>query len=61
MSTLDQIVMMGVVWFSLLILSILAYIAVTGLLWRRGKSVEAMLVWVSLWLYLIALILWSKL
>jgi hypothetical protein len=50
-------VMMGVAWFSLLILSILAYLAVIGLLWSRGKSVEAMLVWVSLWLYLIALIL----
>ena len=57
MFAVAQMVMMGVAWFSLLILSILAYLAVIGLLWSRGKSVEAMLVWVSLWLYLIALIL----
>jgi hypothetical protein len=54
-------VMTGIAFFPLLILSILAFLAVTGLLWRRGKSVEAMLVWVSLWLYLIALILLFKL
>jgi type II secretory pathway pseudopilin PulG len=56
-----QMVMVGIAWFSLLILSILAYLAVIGLLWSRRKSVEATLVWVSLWLYLIALILLLKL
>ena len=60
MFPVDQIIYIGVVGSTLLILSILAYLVVTGLLWRRGKSVEAMLVWVSLWLYLIALILLSK-
>jgi hypothetical protein len=60
-SAVAQMVMTGIAFFPLLILSILAFLAVTGLLWRRGKSVEAMLVWVSLWLYLIALILLFKL
>jgi hypothetical protein len=53
--------MVGIALFPLLIISIVAFFAASGLLWRRGKSVEAMLVWISLWLYLIALILFFRL
>ena len=44
----------------LIILSILAFLGVVGSLWRKGKTIESMLVWVSMWLYLIALILLLK-
>jgi len=44
----------------LLILSVLAFLVVVAVLWRRGKTIEALLVWVSLLLYFIALILLLK-
>jgi len=53
--------MVVIAFFPLLIISIVAFFVVSGVLWRRGKSVEAMLVWISLWLYLIALILFFRL
>ena len=57
MSETTQQLMVNVAFFPLLVLSVLAFLATAGWLWKKGKSVEAMLVWVSLWLYLIALIL----
>jgi len=44
----------------LIALSFLAFIWVIAILWRRGKTVEALLVWNSLMLYVIALILLLK-
>jgi len=44
----------------LLIISILAFLIIAALLWKRGKTVEALLVWNSLLLYIIALILLLK-
>ena len=44
----------------LLILSFLAYIVVIAVLWKKGKNIEALLVWNSLMLYVIALILLLK-
>jgi hypothetical protein len=44
----------------LLILSLVVFLAVVILLWRRGKTVEALLVWNSMFLYIIAWILFLK-
>jgi hypothetical protein len=44
----------------LLIISIAAFLIASAMLWKKGKSVEAMLVWISLWLYLITLILFFR-
>jgi len=44
----------------ILIISIVAFLGVVVLLWRKGKTVESMLIWVSMWLYVIALILALK-
>jgi hypothetical protein len=44
----------------LIILSLVLFLGVVGFLWRKGKTIEALLVWVSMWLYLIALILLLK-
>jgi len=55
----QQVIMMPSV-ISIIILSIVAFLGVVGFLWRRGKTIEALLVWVSMWLYLIALILLLK-
>jgi len=41
----------------LLILSSLVFLLATVGLWRKGKTIEALLVWNSLLLYIIALIL----
>jgi hypothetical protein len=51
----------GIALIPLLIISIVAFLVASRTFWRRGKSVEAMLVWVSLWLYLITLILFFRL
>jgi len=55
----QQVIVMPSV-ISIIILSIVAFLGVVGFLWRRGKTTEALLVWVSMWLYLIALILLLK-
>ena len=44
----------------ILLLSLAVFLGVVVLLWRRGKTVESTLVWVSMWLYIIALILAFK-
>jgi len=58
-----ELVMMDIVFsfFILLIISIVAFIVAVAVLWRKGKTVEAMMVWMSLWLYLITLILFFRL
>jgi hypothetical protein len=55
-----QISMVNVGMLPLLILSFLAFIIVVAILWKRGKTIEALLVWNSLLLYVIALILLLK-
>jgi hypothetical protein len=47
---------MPLIW-SLLVLLFLPFIIITPVLWKRGKTIEALLVWNSLPLYIIALIL----
>ena len=44
----------------ILLLSLAVFLGVVVLLWRRGKTVESTLVWVSMWLFIIALILAFK-
>ena len=44
----------------LLILSFLAFFIVIAILWKKGKTIEALLVWNSLLLYVIALVLLLK-
>jgi len=55
-----QTSMVNVAIIPLLILSFLAFIVVIAILWKRGKTIEALLVWNSLLLYVIALILLLK-
>jgi len=55
-----QISMVNVGMLPLLILSFLVFIVVIAILWKRGKTIEALLVWNSLLLYVIALILLLK-
>jgi hypothetical protein len=50
---------MPLIW-SLLVLLFLPFIIITAVLWKKGKTVEALLVWNSLPLYIIALILLLK-
>jgi hypothetical protein len=52
--------MVMVALLPLLFLSFLAFLIGIVLLWRKGKTVEALLVWNSLFLYIIALILLLK-
>jgi hypothetical protein len=49
--------MSNVAYVPLLIISVIGFLVAAGWLWKKGKTIEAMLVWVSFWLYLIALIL----
>jgi hypothetical protein len=60
LSEVTQQVMGTVLYIPIIILSIAAFLGVLGFLWRRGKTVEALLVWLSMWLYVIALILLLK-
>lgn len=53
----QQVIMVQIAYVPLIIISLLAFLGVMGFLWRKGKSVEALLVWLSMWLYIIALIL----
>ena len=53
----QQQVMGSILYIPIIILSIVAFLGVLGFLWRKGKTIEALLVWLSMWLYLIALIL----
>ncbi|MBS7616089.1 hypothetical protein KEJ45_02675 [Candidatus Bathyarchaeota archaeon] len=53
----QQILFAAPAMIPLLIISFLAFIIVVAILWRKGKTVEALLVWNSLMLYIIALIL----
>jgi hypothetical protein len=55
-----QTEMMVISYPALLILSLLAFVIMSVVLWRRGKTVEALLVWNSMFLYIIALILLLK-
>ncbi|UCF59262.1 MAG: hypothetical protein JSV15_02290 [Candidatus Bathyarchaeota archaeon] len=55
-----QISMANVAMIPLLILSFLAFLIVIAILWKRGKTIEALLAWNSLLLYVIALILLLK-
>jgi hypothetical protein len=41
-------------------ISVIVFLGVVVFLWRRGKTVESLLVWVSMWLFLITLILALK-
>jgi hypothetical protein len=47
----------SILYIPIIILSIVAFLGVLGFLWKKGKTIEALLVWLSMWLYLIALIL----
>ena len=55
-----QISIVNVAMIPLLILSFSVFIVVIAILWKRGKTIEALLVWNSLLLYVIALILLLK-
>jgi len=44
----------------LIILSIIAFVVAAGVFWSKRKRIESLLIWVSMWLYLIALILLFK-
>ncbi|MDH5734312.1 MAG: hypothetical protein OEY88_11125 [Candidatus Bathyarchaeota archaeon] len=55
-----QISIVNVAMIPLLILSFLVFIVVIAILGKRGKTIEALLVWNSLLLYVIALILLLK-
>ena len=57
MSEVAQQVMASVAFLPLFIISIMAFLSAAGWLWRKGKTIEALLIWVSMWLYVIALIL----
>lgn len=57
LSEVTQQVMGSILYIPIIILSIVAFLGVLGFLWRKGKTIEALLVWLSMWLYLIALIL----
>ena len=53
----EQVTMVNVAMIPLLILSFSAFVIVIAALWKKGKTIEALLTWNSLLLYLIALIL----
>ena len=57
MSTVTQQVTGNILYFPLIIVSIMVFLGVSAILWRRGKTIEALLVWVSMWLCVIAFIL----
>lgn len=57
LSEVTQQLMGSILYIPIIILSIVAFLGVVGFLWRKGKTIEALLVWLSMWLYLIALIL----
>lgn len=44
----------------ILIVSFIAFVVVIAVLWKKGKTIEALLAWNSLLLYVIALILVLK-
>ncbi len=52
--------MASVALVPLLVLSFLGLIIVIAVLWKKGKTIEALLVWNSLLLYVIALTLLLK-
>jgi len=52
--------MVQIALFPLVLLSVLAFLIAIVLLWRRGKTIEALLIWNSMFLYFIALILLFK-
>ncbi len=52
--------MASVALVPLLALSLLGFIIVSVVLWKKGKTIEALLVWNSLLLYIIAVILLLK-
>jgi hypothetical protein len=37
-------------YMAIIALSIVAFLGVVGFLWRRGKTIEALLIWLSMWL-----------
>lgn len=53
----EQVAMANILYLPLLVLSVAAFLGVVVYLWKKGKTIEALLVWLSMWLYLIALIL----
>jgi hypothetical protein len=55
-----QVQMASVALVPLLVLSFLGFIIVIAVLWKKGKTIEALLVWNSLLLYVIALTLLLK-
>lgn len=61
LNNLLQVHMASVAYVPLLILSFLLFLIVVAVLWKRGKTIEALLAWNSLWLYVIALILLFRL
>jgi hypothetical protein len=52
--------MASVALVPLLVLSLLGFVTVAAVLWKKGKTIEALLVWNSLLLYVIAVILLLK-
>jgi hypothetical protein len=57
LSEVSQQLMGNIAFVPLLIISVIGFLAAMGLLWKKGKTIEALLVWISFWLYLIALLL----
>jgi len=55
-----QVLIVAVAMIPLLVLSFSAFLIVVFVLWKRGKTVEALLVWISLLIYAIILILLLK-
>lgn len=53
----EQVAMANILYLPILVLSVAAFLGVVVYLWKKGKTIEALLVWLSMWLYLIALIL----
>ena len=56
----ERVTMVMPLLIPLLIISFLPFVIVTAVLWKKGKTVEALLIWNSLLLYAIALILLLK-
>jgi len=55
-----QVPMANIALVPLMFLSFLVFIIPIAVLWKRGKIIEALLVWNSMLLYIIALILLLK-
>lgn len=60
MSEVTHTVMVSFAFLPLVIVSFIAFLGAAGWLWKKGKTIEALLIWVSMWLYVIALILLFK-